>query len=226
MAIKIGIDDAGRGPVIGPMVLAGLLCDSKDEVGLRRIGVKDSKQVQREKREEIARKLKEKFSFHFEIIEAKEIDSKTKAGINLNRMEAIAAARIVNVLMKNKNESEKVSVIIDCPSPNCENWKGIVLRYLEKEIKEKVIIKAEHKADVNHACCSAASIIAKTTRDSEIEKLKEELGCDFGSGYASDEKTLDYVRENLSMLKEKGLVRECWDTCRRIQEEKEQKKLF
>jgi ribonuclease HII len=226
MVIKIGIDDAGRGPVIGPMVLVGVLCNSKDEAGLKKLGVKDSKQVQKEKREELALNLKQNFSFHFEIIEAKEIDSKTKAGINLNRMEAIAAARIVNHLMKDKNEGEKVEVIIDCPSPNCENWKGIVKRYLNKDIAGKVIIKAEHKADVNHPCCSAASIIAKTTRDSEIEKLKEELGCDFGSGYASDEITLQFVRDNFDMLKEKKIIRECWDTCKRINGEREQKKLF
>jgi ribonuclease HII len=227
MVIKIGIDDAGRGPVIGPMVLAGVLCDSKKEGDLKELGVKDSKQLTSNKREEIVKEIKKNYSFYFEIIEAKEIDAKTKAGINLNRIEAIAAARIVNNLVKNFGmEKGKIEVIIDCPSPNCENWKAIVERYLDEEIKKKVLIKAEHKADANHPCCSAASIVAKTTRDSEIEILKKELGSDFGSGYASDEKTLLYVKENFNLLKEKGLVRECWDTCKRIKGEIEQKKLF
>jgi len=226
MGLLLGIDDAGRGPVLGPMVLAGVLIKKQDEKELKEWGAKDSKQVKKEKREEIAEKIKKKFSFASEIIHAHEIDTKTNNGINLNRIEAIAAARIVNELAEKTENSEIIEVYIDCPSPNCENWKAVVERYIKAEIKKRIKIHAEHKADVNHVVCSGASIIAKTTRDSEIEKIKKDLGCDFGSGYASDELTMQFVRDNFSILKEKKLIRECWDTCKQIKKEKEQKKLF
>jgi ribonuclease HII len=218
----LGIDDAGRGPVLGPMVLAGVLLDKTDEPILKEWGAKDSKQLSAEKREEIAKKIKEKFKFHAELTTPEEIDSRLKMGINLNKVEAIKSAKIINELLKDINE--KIKVIIDCPSPNTEAWKLYVLQHLDK--KELIELSCEHKADVNHLSCSAASIIAKTTRDSEIEDIKKKIGINFGSGYCSDPLTCKFLEEHFEEFKNKGLMRTTWDTFAKAQEKKEQKKLF
>jgi len=223
MALLIGIDDAGRGPVIGPMILAGILIDKKDEPLLKELGVKDSKKLTPEKRQEIVTHLK-KYKYHVEFTSAEEIDSRTKIGINLNKIEAIKAANIINALTKELNE--KVKVVIDCPSPNTKAWKGTVTGYLSKQSLEVIELFCEHKADVNHLSCSAASIIAKTTRDNEVEKIKQEIGIDFGSGYCSDPLTCKFLQEHSKQFEEKGIIRKSWDTWTQLKAKQEQKKLF
>lgn len=220
--LLLGIDDAGRGPVIGPMVLAGVIIKKEDEQQLKEIGVTDSKKIPPKKRQELADFIKKSFDYHYEITSAEEIDQRNKVGTNLNKLEAIKAAKIINKL--SKKLKEKITVIIDCPSTNTENWKNCVLSYVENP--EKIELKAEHKADLNHICCSAASIIAKTTRDLEIEKLKKEINLDFGSGYCSDPITCESLKKNLNLLLEKKIIRKSWATFSDLQTEKQQKKLF
>lgn len=222
MQYIIGIDDAGRGPIIGPMVLAGVLIDKKDEPMLLEWGVKDSKQVPSEVREEIAKKIKEKFEHHIEFTSVEEIDQRSKVGTNLNRIEAIKASNIINSLLKNKNH--KVKIVIDCPSTNLEAWKGYLQQYIEK--KDQVELFIEHKADVNHVSCGAASIIAKVARDTAMETLTKEIGFDLGSGYPSDPVTSQALDDHLSLLIEKGIIRKTWGTFDKAIAKKEQKKLF
>src|SRR3990167_6069948 len=105
----IGIDDAGRGPVIGPMILAGILIDDKEEKSLKELEVKDSKLIQPIKRRKIKEELIKKFRYHLEIANPVEIDESN----NLNYLEAIKTAAIVNKLTNNLKE--KVKVFIICP---------------------------------------------------------------------------------------------------------------
>jgi ribonuclease HII len=165
--------------------------------------------------------LKAEFQHHHELTTVEEIDLRAKVGTNLNRIEALKAAKIINQLIK--DSPHEFEVIIDCPSPNKEEWKNCVLKYIEK--KDRINLKAEHKADANHTACSAASIIAKTTRDAEIEKLKKEIGIEFGSGYCSDPITCECLNKNLKLLVEKGVVRKTWTTYEDLKAKKEQKKL-
>jgi len=222
MELILGIDDAGRGPIIGPMVLAGVLIEKKDEPELKQWDAKDSKQLTPEKRTEIAEKIKSKFKFHYEITSPEEIDFKIKSGINLNRIEAIKAANIINHLLK--DIKEKVKVVIDCPSTNREAWKNQVKAYIKNP--EIIDFFVEHKADINHLSCSAASIIAKTTRDAEIEKLKKEINIDFGSGYPSDPLTKKFLEEHLDEFENKGIIRKTWETYANAKAANQQKKLF
>ena len=218
----LGIDDAGRGPIIGPMVLAGIIINKKDELKLKNLGVDDSKKLTPEKREELSKILRKDYKFHYELASVEEIDLRSKVGTNLNRIEAVKAAKIINELIKNKEEV--IEVIIDCPSTNLEAWRNCVLQYVGK--KDKINLKVEHKADANHICVSAASIIAKTTRDNEIAKLKQELGLEIGSGYPSDPITCACLNKNLNFLLEKGVIRKTWATFEDIKAKNEQKKLF
>jgi len=227
MEYVIGVDDAGRGPVIGPMVLAGLIAKETDLEEIKNLGAKDSKLLTSKKREEIAKKLKEKFEYHAELTFPKEIDEHLQGDkINLNDLEAIKTAMVINKLAKNKKEN--VKVIIDCPSTNIRAWTGYLNKFIEPRENNTIEIKCEHKADLNHVIVGAASIIAKTTRDAEIEKLKKQIGKNFGSGYPSDPNTVKFLEENYEELKNSDLVRKSWQTWKNLEKNSgiRQKKLF
>lgn len=227
--LLIGIDDAGRGPVIGPMVLAGVLMRREIENELKKEGVMDSKLLTPKKRENLIETIKKKSSANFfKIITPSEIDTGFGEGYNLNEVEAIAAAMIINELVPKLSvqQRETVKIIIDCPSVNTTKWKEQVIKYLKEK---KLNIHCEHKADFNHPVVSAASIIAKVTRDAEIEKIKKQIGIDFGSGYPSDPKTIEFLKKNHSNFKKERIFRESWATWKEAaikRDKSSQSKLF
>ena len=214
----IGIDDAGRGPVIGPMILAGVLIDENENNILTKWGAKDSKLLTPKKRKETKEQIKDHFESHIEVTSPEEIDKSS----NLNYLEAVKAAMIINKLTKNLKE--KVKVIIDCPSVNIESWSNDVQKLINKP--KIVSLICEHKADVNHPVVSAASILAKEKREDEILKIKVENGIDFGSGYPSDPKTKEFIKKNFDNKKYSQIIRFSWDTVKRLVKEKNQKSLF
>ena len=217
----LGIDDAGRGPVIGPMVLAGCLVDGEIEKEFRKWGVKDSKKVTPKRREILAKEIRNRaITFEISITHPNEITERNHAGINLNKVEAIKTAEIINKINKGAGE---MKVIVDCPSPNIPAWRNYLLTHIQN--KENLEIVCEHKADVNHISVSAASIIAKTTRDAEIEKIKKMVGVDFGSGYSSDPVTCKFLKEYANKHKHDGIFRETWQTWKNVCGKKEQKNL-
>ncbi|MBI2176640.1 ribonuclease HII [Candidatus Woesearchaeota archaeon] len=185
MVLICGIDEAGRGPIIGPMVMAGVLTDEAGATELKKIGAKDSKLLSPRQREQLFSKIvKIVKDYKVVVISPAEIDASVKSddGMNLNWLEAHKSAEIINALNPEK-------VIIDSPSNNVENYKNYLMKLLKNKKIEAVV---EHKADVNHVECSAASILAKVTRDEEIEKIKKVVVEDFGSGYLADPKTIEF----------------------------------
>ena len=218
--LKLGIDEAGRGPVIGPLIIAGCLIDEEVEKELKKLGVKDSKKLTREKRDELQPKIKELAeTFEIVIIPPIEIESKNERGILLNELEAIAAAEIINKM--NKGFS-KIRVIIDCPNPNTENWRQIVLSKINDKSNLEVV--CEHKADQNHMAASAASVLAKCVRDKEVDCLKEKFG-EIGSGYCHDPITIKFIEENLKKYEHDGIFRKTWSTWKNAVLKMNQKKL-
>jgi ribonuclease HII len=216
MTHLIGIDDAGRGPVIGPMILAGVLIDNKEESILKELGAKDSKLLSPTTRNKIGNEIKSKYKYHIEKSSPEDIDSCE----NLNTLEAMKAAMIINQLTE--KIKEEVDVIIDCPSVNTKEWKSTVEKFLNN--KEKIKIKAEHKADFNYPVVSAASIIAKESREEEVAKLKKELQIDFGSGYPADPKTIEFIEKNYADPIYSKIIRHSWSTVKKLKTS--QKKLF
>ena len=216
--LLLGVDDAGRGPVLGPMCLAGALIEKSKEQELKIAGAKDSKLLSPAQRERIVEDLKKIVKdYKFKLISPVEIDTGMGEGLNLNLVEALAAATIINELTENlsKSEKEDLKIILDCPSINTSGWKNQLMSYIkDKKFESKII--CEHKADFNHLVVSAASIIAKTTRDAEIEKLKNEIGFDFGSGYPADPYTKKALLEHGDELLKKRIIRESWATWQEI----------
>ena len=199
-----GVDEAGKGPVIGPLVVAAVSVDNAKDI--ENLGIKDSKLLTPEKRKELANLIKERFSFAVEIIEAEKVDEYRRQN-KLNELNREAFERLISKLNPNV-------AYVDAADVN-EHRFG-------KQIKEKLTNKNDtdvismHKADSKIGVVAAASIIAKETRENEIRKLKEKIG-DFGSGYPSDERTIKFLK---SFYADNGKwptgTRKSWKTVERI----------
>jgi len=205
--LTIGIDDAGRGPLIGPMILAGVLADENSETTFKKIGVKDSKMLLHEKRIKLS-KLIEQASLAFHVVKTypEQIDSALQDKINLNTLEAMKTAEIINAL---NSEDKKIKVIVDCPSTNTFAWRKTLFGFIKHP--DNLEVHCEHKADANHASVSAASILAKVAREEEVSKLKKQYG-KIGSGYPSDPDTKMFLQKQGKQLANSGIFRKSWAT--------------
>ena len=209
-----GIDEAGRGPVIGPMVLACVVIDSKDEGKLRREGVKDSKELSPKKRETLYGWIKEiaKESACIEV-SAREIDELRK-GISLNEIEARKIAEMINGL-----ELQADVVYVDAPDPIAEKFAKRIHGY---GVEGRIV--SRHRADSTYPVCSAASVLAKVVRDRRVKELASVYGR-IGSGYPNDPVTVQFLESCLDDGGYPEIVRHSWATASRRLMEKQQKKL-
>lgn len=214
-----GIDEAGRGPVIGPMVIAGVWLEERDEWKLLEAKVRDSKKLIRQRREKLAEYIKENFYYEVIVIEPEDIDALRHA-MTMNEFEAYVFAKIAN--------KKKADVYyIDAASNNEEEFKKMI----SSLIKHDCHIICEHGADDKYAVVSAASIIAKVERDKQIKKIADELeaklGMPLGSGYPSDERTINFIKEWIKRFNElPPYIRKSWKTVKNIENELKQSKLF
>ena len=205
-----GIDDAGRGPVIGPMVIAIAAMEETKLKDLKKLGVKDSKLLSPKQRETLFKKIKQIAKIEFVLIHPKEIDRYLSTpGTNINMLEAEKMAFLISKVKPDK-------AIIDCPSPNTKKFKELI----ERLINTKCIIVTEHKADLRFPIVSAASIIAKVIRDGEIDKIKKEIGYDFGSGYSSDPRTVKFLKDYWRTHQD--IFRKEWISYKMVKEEASQ----
>jgi len=196
----LGIDEAGRGSVLGPMVIAGVVVPEKMEKVLERMGVKDSKRLTPNRRTILSRKLKKMFDYEIVVISAREIDEMRAEGINLNEIEKNAMESIIL-----KMNPEKA--IVDAVDVKAERFQD----NLRKDTGINVV--AEHKADDKYIEVSAASIIAKAERDDQISQINKDfikLG-GIGSGYPSDPKTKEFLT-NYAYEEMPDFVRRSWAT--------------
>jgi ribonuclease HII len=181
-----------------------------------KLKIKDSKLLTKKQRESLFTKIiKIINNYKIIVIQPEEIDKAVYGhdGLNLNWLEAQKTVEIINELKPDK-------VIIDCPSNNIEHYKNhIKERLFNKEIE----IIAEHKADIKYLIVSAASILAKVIRDNEIEKIKSKIGIDFGSGYMSDPKTAEFLKENYEKFS--YLFRKSWLPYQELINKKYQRRL-
>ena len=211
MPIIAGIDEAGRGPVIGPLVLAIAAIDSEKESELREIGVKDSKQLSPNRRSILFEDLNTRLlNYKFVIIPPSEIDDAVTADdTNLNYLEADKSIELIKSLT---SETKIDELFIDCPSTNITSYRN----YLKKGLEIKLTcLVAEHKADITYPIVSAASIIAKVIRDREIQSIQEMCQVEFGSGYTSDTRTIEFLRNWLKEHRKfPNFVRLSWMTAK------------
>ena len=207
--IIIGADEAGRGPVLGPMVIALIKVNDMQLNEIEMLNIKDSKKCSKAQRERLFNILNRKYDIEFEIIEANKID-KLMSEYSLNEIEEMAFIKLIN---KALNDDEYAEVYIDAFSNNI----GKLTNKLTANISNKNIkIIAEHKADDKYKIVSAASIIAKVIRDNEIKKLKKEYG-KIGSGYPSDKITINFLKAYINKYNDlPKIARRSWRTSKRL----------
>lgn len=178
--VHVGVDEAGRGPVMGPLVVGAVWVE--DDGVLSEIGVRDSKKLTPRSRERMYdRIVSEADRWTVEVISAEEIDEQRKA-MSLNDIELRMFAKAVS-------SHPADAVYADCPDVNETRFASELRGMAPVEA-----IIAKHKADDMYPSVSAASIVAKVTRDRMIQELHEEIG-DFGSGYPSDRHTMDFISD-------------------------------
>jgi len=208
-----GVDDAGRGSVIGPLVIAGVLMSKEDLSKLAKLGVKDSKLLSPRRREMLAVKIKRISLKHTVIkLSPKEIDKVVQTGRKLHRLNRLEAQTMAKVIDFLKPEI----AYVDASDVLEERFKQHILECLTFKVK----IVSEHRADKKYPIVSAASIIAKVERDKEIANLKEKYG-DFGCGYPTDPKTIAFLQQCLKNFQEyPDFIRKSWKPAKKAKNER------
>ena len=195
--IICGVDDAGRGSVLGPLVIAGVSVERTKIKYLSEIGVKDSKQLSPKTREILYKKIIVIVDdYHVLRISPKIIDQSVRKN-QLNHLEAKYMARVIAKLRPNS------SYVDSCDVNPARFGKEI------SNLAKSGRIYSRHHADSRFAIVSAASIVAKVNRDREIAKLRKKY--DLGSGYPSDSKTMQFIKDwILQNNKTPEFVRKSW----------------
>lgn len=203
----LGVDEAGRGCVMGPLVVAGVLMHEDHQSRLMKLGVKDSKLLSPLRRQELAEEIKQvAIRTHLVRLTPAEIDKAvrcTQKLRKLNRLEARAMAKIVEALHPDV-------AIVDASDVLPDRYRQHIVECLPFPVR----VISEHKADKSYPVVSAASIIAKVERDRIVEELRAKYG-DFGSGYMSDAKTATFLEVLAnSNLEYPDYVRSSWKPAR------------
>lgn len=198
-----GIDDAGRGSMLGPLVIAGISLDKKNLKKLTSLGVKDSKKLSPTLRESLYKKIISIVDdYYIAKITPRSIDASVKKHC-LNGLEAKYMAKVVSKL------NPDTSYVDSCDVNPKRFGKEISL------LSGNSKIKSYHHADSRFVVVSAASILAKVTRDKAITKLKKEYN--LGSGYPSDSTTVKFVKKYYKKNQQMpNFVRKSWKPVQKI----------
>lgn len=198
-----GVDEAGRGPVIGPLVVCGVACES--DVPLRHLNVRDSKKLSPERREALAPEIAKVCRAEIIVVPAEEIDALRQVA-TLNEVEARLFATVIEKLRPE-------FAYVDSADVDEHHFKKAILRSLPFEVD----LVSKHGADDLFPVVSAASILAKVRRDAAIREIETSLGQKVGSGYSHDPQTISFLER---WVREKGSLpphtRASWDTSRRL----------
>lgn len=192
-----GVDEAGRGPMIGPLVIAGVAIEKSKIKELEAIGVRDSKKLAPHVREKLYKKIT-KLADDYSVlrISPKRVDAHVQ-NHQLNLLEASCMSKII------KRLQPSVSYVDSC------DVNPVRFGKLLTEMSKTGKVKSYHKADSRFVVVAAASIIAKVTRDRAIARLNKEY--ELGSGYPSDARSVKFVKEWFSKHQQMPeFVRKSW----------------
>ena len=202
----LGIDEAGRGPVIGPLVICGVLIRQASLAELVKKGVRDSKSLVSSRRLKLKKEIELLVQdYELIIISPQQIDKK-----GMNDLELESTITLIRRFHPH-------GVIVDAPTRNCNSYKEKIRGFLNPETKIELVV--ENFADQNYPVVGAASILAKVERDRRMSELKRRYGS-LGSGYPSDSRTINFLRGYLRLHKDfPPIVRKRWKTLQRILEQ-------
>ncbi len=179
MPTVLGIDEAGRGAVLGPLIVAGILADVSATAPLRAAGARDSKAVPRARRRELVRALvPHVHACRVIVVPPAVIDGEGLTGIELK-----AIAELIERLQPDR-------VVLDAPvGPNAIPRFVSLLR---RNTPNPPPIEARPRADVSDPMVGAASLLAKVVRDAYMAVLQRAYG-DIGWGYPGEPKVRAFL---------------------------------
>lgn len=211
-----GIDEAGRGSVVGPLVIAGISFDHSIVNHLNNIGVTDSKKLTPSNRELLYEKiLLMSVSIFVCKINPRTIDNYVNQK-KLNLLES----KFMTVISDNIKADK---IIIDACDVKPDRFKQVIQQNL---LNKKIKIYCFHKADTDNLVVSSASIIAKVTRDREIRRIERTLCKKIGSGYPSDPITKLFLKDNVFNDQTRDYIRFSWNPVKNLISEGAQQRLF
>ncbi|HET7147559.1 MAG TPA: ribonuclease HII [Candidatus Nitrosopolaris sp.] len=185
-----GVDEAGRGSVIGPLVVAGISIEKNCVSRLRKLGIKDSKMLTPIVRKNFFGNILELAnSLCISKFDSYEVDSYVFLN-GLNELEAIGMAKVINNIHADR-------IYVDACDINLERYRNSIKKYLWNP---KPRIHCLHHGDCINVAVSAASIVAKIIRDYEIQRIRD-IYHDIGSGYPSDKKTMFFIKKWVTQYK-------------------------
>jgi ribonuclease HII len=206
-----GVDEAGKGSVLGPMVVAAV--GVTDEAIIADLGLKDSKLLSEKERERLYPLIKKHCKVAVLKLDAHEIDA-VRNEMTLNQAVARAHAKVISKLSPS-------CAYVDACDVNIFRYAEMVRCNLEKDCE----IVSEHHADEKFPVVSAASIIAKVTRDRAIKTLAKKYG-EIGSGYPSDPVTIRYLSGYIDTHRvPPPIARKSWKTVSNLLAKKSQSSL-
>ncbi len=223
--LRCGGDEAGRGAVLGPLVISMVAVKDSSVHKLSEIGVRDSKLLSDKKRRSLFNDIEDIASeIKVDRIYPEDINEAMRSHISLNELEAVRFAGLFDKMDKSIG-----SVYLDSPDVIPERFgtrfkiasirpTKVVGVKSPKESGASARVIAEHKADSRYAIVSAASIIAKVVRDKEMAKIERSLGLKLGSGYPSDYNTIEAIKANLKSGALDSHIRQKWITIDRIRQ--------
>lgn len=202
----VGIDEAGRGCVLGPLVVAGFACEMADVASIVEAGAGDSKRMSAKRRERVASALAPLGDVEVRRIPATEIDRG-----NLNDLEEAA---IVSILVALRPD---LAILDALGHPSAQPAMLARLRAALAPYGLDPELRAEPKADAHHPPVGAASVFAKTARDAALDALRPDHA-PFGSGYPSDPVTRAWLRDlHTARQPWPAFVRTRWGTVRDLE---------
>ena len=204
-----GIDEAGRGCVIGPLVLCRAGCEPHEEKELLKLGVKDSKKLNAKQREALEAPVRELCDIKNHHLSAVQLTKKMDS-LNLNDIEA----ECIGLMLEDASPDSQV--FIDSPDNVPIKFAARIRRFLPTSPH----LVCENKAEDRYPIVAAASIIAKVERDREIEKIKKIVGHDFNSGYTSDPLTIAYLARHAQEEVVRPYIRWKWATMENLRQKK------
>ena len=182
-----GVDEAGKGAVLGPLVVAAVAADTWDAVAV--LGERDSKALAPRRREALCAEIVDSLSFAVVEVSADAID----AARGHETMNAIVAGAHAESLRRLSESGHRVTVAyLDA----CDVREGRYAATVGGQLGFPCTVVANHHADGLLAVVAAASIVAKVHRDRAIRLLEDEHG-PLGSGYPSDPATCRFLDDCL-----------------------------
>lgn len=207
MVLIAGVDEAGRGCVIGPLVIAAVGVEEKSVQRLVEAGVKDSKRLSPRSRVQIASSIR-RIARVVETrrLSASRIDGLRARGVSMNEIEAMLVGSILS-------KHRRGVFYVDSVDRDCERFRMMMLRHAPGF---KGVLIVRNYLDESNPMVGAASIIAKVERDRAVKSLLRKAGLPECSGYSSDPRTVRIVEQLLQSGSKTSMLRRSWSTVGRI----------